>query len=256
MELITKGEYAYRRLRDDIISGKYPAGFRLVVKDLVEEYEVSAMPIRNAISRLEELGLVQCSAHQGAWVAKMNLRDYFTFMLLRTDAEALAAFLAAKNRDEETLRELEDLYHKMEIARDSKDYESYGRMNRKTHKIVCAASGNQALVEQINTYMNRTRLAVSFFSIVPESSEESSLEHRDWIEALRNHDSHLSAAIIRYQRCRANLQLMYAIRDAYPTVRNNPFLKESITDPEDQQCVREFVPIFEEIKAQNDYRKF
>ena len=36
MEIITKGEYAYRRLHDDILSGKIPGGSRLVVKDLVE----------------------------------------------------------------------------------------------------------------------------------------------------------------------------------------------------------------------------
>ena len=69
MEIITKGEYAYRRLHDDILSGKIPGGSRLVVKDLVEEYQVSSMPIRNAITRLEELGFVHTSAHQGAIIS-------------------------------------------------------------------------------------------------------------------------------------------------------------------------------------------
>lgn len=41
VELLTKGEYAYRRLHEDILSGKLPAGSRLVVKDLVEQYQVS-----------------------------------------------------------------------------------------------------------------------------------------------------------------------------------------------------------------------
>ena len=35
MEIITKGEYAYRRLHDDILSGKIPGGSRLVVNHLV-----------------------------------------------------------------------------------------------------------------------------------------------------------------------------------------------------------------------------
>ena len=46
MELLTKNEYAYRRLHDDILSGKLPSGSRLIVKDLVEEYQVSAMPVK------------------------------------------------------------------------------------------------------------------------------------------------------------------------------------------------------------------
>lgn len=71
MEIITKGEYAYRRLHDDILSGKIPGGSRLVVKDLVEEYQVSSMPIRNAITRLEGAGLCPHLSSSGG----MGLRD-------------------------------------------------------------------------------------------------------------------------------------------------------------------------------------
>lgn len=163
MEIITKGEYAYRRLHDDILSGKIPGGSRLVVKDLVEEYQVSSMPIRNAITRLEELGFVHTSAHQGAWVSEMNLRNYFTFMLLRIEAEALAAMFAAMNHSDAFIQELEELYHAMESARDAKDYETYGRVNRKSHNLVCEVSNNPSLLEYINILMSRTQLAVSFF---------------------------------------------------------------------------------------------
>ncbi len=254
MELLTKGEYAYRRLHDDILSGKLPSGSRLIVKDLVEEYQVSSMPIRNAITRLEELGFVHTSAHQGAWVAKMDLRSYFTFMLLRIEAEALAAMFAAKKGGDALVRELEEVYHRMETARDAEDYETYGRMNRKSHNLVCRASGNEALVEHINILMGRTQLAVSFFSLLPDSSKESCQEHRDWIEALRAGDAQRSAAILRYQRCRANLELMHAIQRGDPGIEANHLLKQASSTEDGKLCVEEFIPIFRSIQAQNDYR--
>lgn len=254
MELLTKAEYAYRRLHDDILSGKLPGGSRLVVKDLVEEYEVSSLPIRNAIARLEELGLVHTSAHQGAWVSEMNLESYFTFMLLRTDAEALAAKLAATKREDSLIQELEQIQRQMEAACDAGDYERYGRMNRKIHTLVCAASGNQTLVEQINILMNRTSLAVSMFHII--SCEASCREHRDWLNALRDKDALRSAAIIRYQRCRANLDLIYALQSGSLDLEENQLLKQAVAAEGGKECLEQFTAIFQEIEANNNYREF
>jgi len=254
MEILTKGEYAYRRLHDDILSGKLPAGSRLVVKDLVEEYQVSSMPIRNAITRLEELGLVHASAHQGAWVSEMNLENYFTLMLLRIEAEALAAMFAAQKRDDTLIEELENLYHRMEVARDAEDYETYGRVNRKSHTLVCRACGNPTLVEQINLLMSRTQMAVGLFNL--SSCKASCQEHRDWIDALRDRDSKRSAAIIRYQRCRSNLSLIYAIRDGSSELACNHLLLSAASTEEGKRCLDEFIPIFLDIKEHNDYRKF
>lgn len=255
VELLTKGEYAYRRLHDDILSGKLPAGSRLVVKDLVEEYQVSPMPIRSAISRLEELGFVRNQPHQGAWVAEMNLRDYFTFMTLRIDAEALASYMAASRPNDALIQELECVQAQMETSSQSKDYDTYGRMNRKAHQLVCVASGNPTLAEHINTLLARTQLAVSFFRVVPQAAKDSCQEHRDWIEALRTHDARRSAAILRYQRCRSNLGLIHTIQKADPIIYNNPFLCQGNT-PEGKQCIEEFIPIFENIQRNNDYKNF
>lgn len=253
MEILTKGEYAYRRLHDDILNGKLPGGSRLIVKELAEEYQISSMPIRNAITRLEELGLVRTSAHQGAWVAEMNLRDYFTFMLLRIEAEAIAATFAAQRCDAATIEQLTSLHHKMEATISSKSYESYGRSNRKFHNMVCEASGNPALVEQVNQLMNRTQLAVSLFNIDPNSRKESCREHGALIQALEARDPARSAAIIRYQRCRANLALLHAIQTHSPAVESNHVLKAAAENGTGLQCVEEFLPVFEAIREKNAF---
>ena len=99
----------------------------------MEEYQVSSMPIRNAITRLEELGFVHTSAHQGAWVSEMNLRNYFA--LLCCCALRLRLWppcLPPMNHSDAFIQELEGLYHAMESVRDAKDYETYGRVNRKS----------------------------------------------------------------------------------------------------------------------------
>ena len=56
----TKQELVYREVRERILAGTYVPGFRIVIDALAEEFGVSALPVREAIRRLEAEGLV-CS---------------------------------------------------------------------------------------------------------------------------------------------------------------------------------------------------
>ena len=64
-----KQEQAYAALRERILSGSYSPGYRLVIDALAEELGVSALPIREAIRRLEAEGLVVFRPNAGAQVA-------------------------------------------------------------------------------------------------------------------------------------------------------------------------------------------
>src|SRR5689334_17109403 len=66
---ITKQERLYRAIRERILSGAYGPGYRVVIDGLAEEFEVSALPVREAIRRLEAEGLVVYRPNAGAHVA-------------------------------------------------------------------------------------------------------------------------------------------------------------------------------------------
>ena len=56
--IVTKQERVYQAIRERILSGAYGPGYRVVIDALAEEFEVSALPVREAIRRLEAEGLV------------------------------------------------------------------------------------------------------------------------------------------------------------------------------------------------------
>ena len=66
---MNKQQRAYTELRERILSGAYSPGFRLVIDSLADELEVSTLPIREAIRRLEAEGLVVFRPNAGAQVA-------------------------------------------------------------------------------------------------------------------------------------------------------------------------------------------
>ena len=66
---LTKQERVYRAIRERILSGAYGPGYRVVIDALAEEFGVSALPVREAIWRLEAEGLVVYRPNAGAQVA-------------------------------------------------------------------------------------------------------------------------------------------------------------------------------------------
>lgn len=86
--LLTDRVYAV--LYEAVINGAMPAGTRLRVRDVAARMGTSVMPVREAIRRLEECGLVERQPHKGAVVKGFTLRElihiYDVRLLLETDA--------------------------------------------------------------------------------------------------------------------------------------------------------------------------
>ena len=72
--IVTKQERVYRAIRERILSGAYGPGYRVVIDALAEEFEVSGLPVREAIRRLEAEGLVIYRPNAGAQVAPGTLQ--------------------------------------------------------------------------------------------------------------------------------------------------------------------------------------
>ena len=60
---MTKVEYVYRSLREEILVGTLPPGKRLLFADLAKRFGVSAIPVREAVRQLESDDLVEFKPH-------------------------------------------------------------------------------------------------------------------------------------------------------------------------------------------------
>ena len=100
-------EVAYDHIRRQILSGNYPPGHALMTEALAEEIGVSRTPVRDALRKLEADGLAVIQPRLGARVKKLDKREFREMCELRMALEAQTAGLAAKNRTQEDLHDIE-----------------------------------------------------------------------------------------------------------------------------------------------------
>lgn len=86
----TLAEKAYEALHAAIITGVLRPGTRLPIEELAEQLEMSPMPIREAVRRLDAAGLVDNVPHRGARVTKLSVTDLTEVYEVRLALEPLA----------------------------------------------------------------------------------------------------------------------------------------------------------------------
>lgn len=99
----TLADRAFWVLHRAIVTGVLEPGERLPIEDLAEQLEMSAMPIREALRRLDSVGLVRSLPHRGARVAELSMDDLREVYEARLALEPLALARAADRRSDEDL---------------------------------------------------------------------------------------------------------------------------------------------------------
>ena len=102
---------AYARIKDDIISCALQPGEEVSEGLLVARYGMSKAPIRSAMMRLRQEGLIVSRGRQGNAVSPVTLRDIQEIFQLRLVLEVTAVRLAAGKVDAARLRSLNDAAH-------------------------------------------------------------------------------------------------------------------------------------------------
>jgi len=99
-------DIVYKELRDKILDGTLKPGDRLNTNQLSKVLNISRTPIREAINRLTEMGLVDHPDHMEARVADFPLNQVYEYLYIRTHLEGLASKTAAKKFSEKEKKQL------------------------------------------------------------------------------------------------------------------------------------------------------
>lgn len=247
----TKSDYAYMKIKEDILNGKLESGKKLIINDLAAAYNFSAMPIRSALARLEQDGLVQSIPHIGASVITTSFDDYFSLMLLRMDVEAMATRITTMSPTPKLISALETLLEQMINDNNNHDYGSYSNANRSFHLKIYLACNNPIIIQQYNSLVDRTKISVQTFEALPHSTMDSCVEHKLWLDAIKDRDVEKSVRLIRHHRCRACLATLQLAEESLTTgvstsVFSAPFLQNATPAK-----IRFYQQIFQSIQQQN-----
>ncbi|TDG10734.1 GntR family transcriptional regulator [Paraburkholderia guartelaensis] len=161
-------------LRDLIVSGELGSGERLVERDLAERFEVSRIPLREAIQRLAREGLVEIFRNRGAVVRMLTVQDVEEIYGLRVLLEGDAIFHSVKRIDDETLARAE-LVHRL-LGDEALATQKQGELNREFHELLYGACGNArqlAAIRELRAQVERyERLQNTLLADTPSFQHE------------------------------------------------------------------------------------
>ena len=143
-------ELVYLELKHKILTGEIASQTRLMEIDLSEKMNVSRTPIREAIKRLADDGLVKVEPRRGAYVANISIKDMLDVFEVREDMEGFVAKLASERITDEQKKELAAIAAEYEAAIKRPDKETIIELDEKFHNYIVACCNNETLAELIN----------------------------------------------------------------------------------------------------------
>lgn len=180
-------------VKERIISGELPAGARLHERNLSQELGVSRVPLREAILTLESQGLIEIRPRIGAFVKPLTRKYVEDLFSVRKALEPLAASLAAKNRTEAELEQLEWNFHEERRALEADDNKAGSLANAEFHLVILGASGNELLYSIIAPLQSQTQRL--FRRTIVNISELLYHDHEDMLDAIRYQDADRAAQL-------------------------------------------------------------
>ena len=184
-----RSEEAYRELLRLIRSGELPAGTVLTEQELVERLKVSRTPIREALVRLMQYGVVSRHPGSSVVVQSLDLSRYTQLVEVRGVLESYAARIFVRNASEADMAVLEQLARAVDEADASGDQDQLIAAEMEFHNFLVKRSGNTELTHVIET----TSLLTTFLALpsppfpMPRPMASATL-HQDLVAVFRRRD--------------------------------------------------------------------
>lgn len=183
---------ATRVLREAILDGVLPANTWLREETLSKVIGVSRTPVREALNRLEEEGLIERGSGFGARVTALTVEDMAIVYSIRERLESLAASRIAKSATYDDLIRFRELDAQMRVAADDDDAAAFNRLNVQFHHQLSMSSGNAYLSRLLAT----VEVAMRRFgakSYTHERMHEILDEHAPILQAIAERDPERAA---------------------------------------------------------------
>lgn len=181
-------EQVYRRLRDAIAAGRLAPRARLSERELSASFGVSTSPIKAALKRLEQEGMVVTQPRRGTWVAFAPEKAH-EMGLIRAALEGIAARLAAERIAPEDLARLESIMDELRAATRALDRDALVEANDRYHALILKAADNVFLTNAIRGLRGYFLITQARMRTMRLKPELAMAEHEAIFAALAAHDA-------------------------------------------------------------------
>jgi DNA-binding GntR family transcriptional regulator len=202
-------EAAYVQIRRRILDIDWPPGHRALEQEVALALGMSRTPVREALVRLQNEGLVEVIPRHGMRVLPVSPNDMREIYQVLTALECMAAeLLASRKPSDKDLKPLVDATKAMDTALKAEDLDAWADADERFHAHLVDLAGNRQLQATVLNYWDRAHRARMFTLRLRPKPVNSTQEHMQMVERLLAGDAAGAAAVTRAHRERANRELV------------------------------------------------
>lgn len=204
--MVSLADKVFEQLEQDILSGNYTAGEVLTEAKLSNALGVSRTPVREAVRRLEQAGLLQESG-KGMIVVGISQTDLEDIYEIRRRLEGLAAFRASESKDTQFLEKLQEIVELQEFYTGKGDAGNIQALDSRFHKAIYEGCGG-ILRDTLSSLHRRIQRYRKDSVTDLDRARQAVAEHRAIYEAIAKGDSELAQELAVVHVCNACESIM------------------------------------------------
>ncbi len=197
IEKVSLSRKVYLHIKSLILSGELKAGERIPEARIASRFGLSRTPIREALQRLEEYGLVQIKPRSYAQVATLPASAAEDIAALRATLEVLSVELFMNRNGKEDLQRLEQLAHQCEQHMKDGNIAEAFETDSEFHLAIAKGSGNEYVYEALYRLDSRIQLMRLAIHLPPDRLTQFIGQHRKILHALRSDDVDKCKELVR-----------------------------------------------------------
>jgi DNA-binding GntR family transcriptional regulator len=211
---VSTTDRVHATLREEIITGALVGGSLHSIYEMAERLGVSRTPVRDAVLRLADAGMVTIERNRGVRIRGLGVQDIREVFEARLLLEVPAAAHAARHGSDELLKELGERVHGLAGAVEEHDTVEYTRLDRQLHRAIVLSTGNERLADLVESLRDATQAHGVSTIDRSRSIREVQLEHLPIVDAIGRRDAAAAAALMRDHLTTTALLLMRQVAAA------------------------------------------
>lgn len=216
-------EKAYQAISGAIARLELKPGEALTQDRLAKWLSISRTPVREALRRLEQDGIIQTAPGRGLVVTELTIKDAEDLLEMLALLDTHAAYLAAQRRSQEQAERLIEIAQKLLVAAERHDIEAWEEIDRPYHETLLDASGNLFLRRSIEDVRRKLQRLTYHLAIQPEHLVSGTQDHVALAHAIRERKAEQAAEIMRQHLETMHTMAMRLIRTHIVPVRGERF---------------------------------
>jgi len=195
----------YEHIKQAILNRRLAPGTQLLEHVVSERLRVSRTPIRAALRRLAQEGLVDLVPNRGAFVIQPTEEEVREAYQLRSKLELMALEMAASRWTEDDFERMEAACRDELAALERRDVAAALAANKAFHSVLARGSGNRFLASTMEQLLDRTNVYLILYDLFYDAPyragidpvPQGALQHKAIIAALRSGDLSQASELLR-----------------------------------------------------------